>query len=39
VATPCEPDDDVEQGTPSAASEGNSTEMEEELNRHGNEWP
>ena len=39
VATPCEPDDDAEQGTPRAAAEGDSTKVEEELNRHGNGWP
>ena len=29
---------DTKQGTPSAAAEGESTEAEVELNRHGNEW-
>lgn len=39
VATPYEHDDDIEQGTPSAAKVGDSMEVEEELNIHGNEWP
>jgi len=39
VATPSELDDDVEQGTPSAATEGDPMEVEEEPNYHGNEWP
>ena len=39
MATPSELDDDVEQGTPSAATEGDPMEVEEEPNYHGNEWP
>lgn len=31
-------DDDAEQGTPSVATEGESTEVEEEPNRNWNEW-
>jgi len=38
VATPCEPDDDAGQGTPSVAAVGDSMGREEELKRHGRKW-
>lgn len=38
MATPCELMMTSSQGTPSAAVEGNLTEADEELNRHGNKW-
>lgn len=39
VATPCEPDDDAEQGTPSTTIVGDTIEVEEEPNFHELERP
>lgn len=39
MVTSCEPDDDAEQGTPRATVEGDSMEVEEEINSLGLEWP
>lgn len=39
MATPCELDDDAQQGTLGIAAAGDSTKVEEESNNHELEWP